>query len=110
VKGNVGLPFENGLAASDSMPAVGIAICSPSRSDRIIAKAARIYCLAFGPNPIGHSALAAPTSPIAKVQIVSTRPALPVRCWTSHAPAMVIESESAIPASAAGPEIIQNPC
>lgn len=110
MKGNVGLPFENGLAASDSMPAVGIAICSPSRSDRIIAKAARIYCLAFGPNPIGHSALAAPTSPIAKVQIVSTRPALPVRCWTSHPPAMVIESKSAIPASAAGPEIIQNPC
>jgi len=50
--------------------------------------------------PSGQSALPAPTSPTAKVQIVSTQPEFPVRCCTAHAPAIRTDSETAIATNA----------
>jgi hypothetical protein len=44
---------------------------------------------------MGHSALPAPTTPSEKIQMVSTRPELPVRCCTIQAIAIRIESDSA---------------
>jgi len=79
------------------MPAARIAICMPSRSDQITTRAATSHCLALGAAPpIGQSAPPAPTSPTAKVQIVSTQPELPVRCCTTQAKVIRIDSDSAI--------------
>jgi len=81
----------------------------PSRNDQIATRAATSHCRVFGaPFVSGQSALAAPTRPTAKVQIVSTQPELPVRCCTTQAPAIRIESDSAIAASATRYETIQN--
>src|SRR5436190_24158089 len=73
----------------------------PSRSDQVATSAATIHCLTFGGPAIGHSALAAPTRPSEKVQMVSTQPELPVRCCTRKAPAIRIEREAAIRTRAA---------
>jgi hypothetical protein len=55
----------------------------------------------FGAIPaIGQSALAAPTSPTEKVQMVSTQPELPLRCCTTQANAISSASETAIAAAA----------
>ena len=89
------------------MLAVRIAMCTPSRSDQIATKAATSHCRAFGAAPpTGHSALAAPTSPTANVQMVSTQPELPVRCCTIQAPAIRIDSDTAIAASASRYKIV----
>ena len=81
--------------------AVRTAMCRPSRSDQIATNAATSPCRAFGLTPaIGHSALPAPTSPTAKVQIVSTQPELPVRCCTRKANAIRTHSDSAMASSA----------
>ena len=83
------------------IPAVRIAIWMPSRSDQIATSAATSHCRALGAAPAtGHSALPAPTSPSEKVQMVSTQPELPVRCCTTQATAIRIDSDSAIAASA----------
>jgi hypothetical protein len=93
------------------MPAVRTAICTPSRNDQIATRTATSHCRAFGaPFESGQSALAAPTRPTENVQIVSTQPELPVRCCTTQAPAIRIESDSAIAASATKYEIIENSC
>jgi hypothetical protein len=79
-----------------------MAMWMPSRNDQITTSAATSHCRAFGAAPaIGHSALAAPTRPSEKVQMVSTQPELPVRCWTTQAPAIRIEREAAIRTRAA---------
>src|SRR5271154_7565092 len=83
------------------MPEVRTAIWMPSRSDQIVTSDATSHCRAFGAaSAIGHSELAAPTRPTENVQMVSTQPELPVRCCTTHAPAIRIESATAIAANA----------
>src|SRR6266700_221545 len=83
------------------MPEVRMAICAPSRSDQIATSTATSHCRVFGAIPaIGQSALPAPTSPTEKVQMVSTQPELPVRCWTTQANAIRSVSETAIAAAA----------
>ena len=69
----------------------------PSRSDQITTSAATSHCRALGAAPpTGQSALPAPTSPTAKVQMVSTQPELPLCCCTTQAKAIRIDSDSAI--------------
>src|SRR5579871_2065881 len=88
------------------MPAVLIAMCTPSRSDQAPTKAATSHCREFGASPAtGHNAAPAPTKPTENVQMVSTQPELPVRCCTTQAPIIKIESEAAMATSAPKYEI-----
>jgi hypothetical protein len=93
------------------IPAVRRAMCEPSRIDQIATKAATRHCRGLGAAPaIGHNALAAPVSPSENVQMVSTQPELPVRCCTSHAPAIRTDSATAIATTASRYErIMQMP-
>src|SRR3982075_2709460 len=88
-----------------------MAIWAPSRSDQIATRPATSHCRALGAVPAtGHSAAPAPTRPKEKVQMVSTQPELPVRCCTIQAPAIRIENDTAIAASASRYRIVmQNP-
>src|SRR5579871_665240 len=88
------------------MPAVLIAMCTPSRSDQAPTKAATSHCREFGASPAtGHNAAPAPTKPTENVQMVSTQPELPVCCCTTQAPIIKIESEAAMATSAPKYEI-----
>ena len=83
------------------MPLLRLAICEPSRTAQIATSAATSHCRAFGLAPsTGHSAEPAPTRPSEKVQMVSTQPELPVRCWMTQAPAISRHSDSAMKNSA----------
>jgi hypothetical protein len=79
------------------MPAERTAMCSPSRNAQANTSAATIHCRA-GKDSVenGHSAAPTPTSPTAKVQMVSTQPELPVRCWTIQATAISRQSPAAM--------------
>ncbi len=79
------------------MPAVRMAMWTPSRSDQIATRAATSHCRGFGISPAtGQSALAAPVSPTANVQMVSTQPELQVRSRTTHAIPIRTDSDTAM--------------
>jgi len=70
-----------------------------------------VHCPALAAAPsTSHSVLPAPTRPSAKVQMAPTQPELPVRCCTTQAPAIRIDSDTAMAASASRYKMVmQNP-
>src|SRR6185369_13802554 len=71
-------------------------MCEPRRTDQSIKSPATSNCrLVLAVPAIGTRADTAPTAPIPKVHVTSIQPELPVRRWTTHAPA--IKADMAAP-------------
>ena len=83
------------------MPAERMAMCSPSRRVQAMTSAATMNCrdgnasCAKRPQRRDHA-----DEPVENVQMVSTQPELPVRCWMIQAAAISVPSAAAIAASA----------